>query len=166
MHLRSSPITRRTHIARLFATAGGVGYSPWAPGTAGTIVAIPIAAVTAPLTAPLFFAVCAAVAAVGIWAAAEADRSWGTHDASAIVIDEVAGYLVAVALVSRDSLTALLAAFVLFRALDILKPPPIRWIDRTIGGGTGVVLDDIAAGVYAAMILYVLDRQGWLALLP
>lgn len=147
-------------IARLIATAGGAGYSPVAPGTAGTIVAIPLAWALAGLSWPLYLAACAALIAAGVWAAAVADDSWGTHDSGRIVIDEVAGYLVTMAAVDRSSLVLLLAGFVVFRAFDIAKPPPVRWVDRRLGGGLGVVLDDVAAGIYGVPLLFAMELTG------
>lgn len=112
-----------------------------------------------------FVAITVAITAVGIWAADRADRSWGTHDSGRIVIDEVAGYFVTVAAVDRADWTTLLVGFVVFRALDIGKPPPVRAIDRRVGGGAGVVLDDVAAGVYGCAIMVIAERAGWLAAL-
>jgi phosphatidylglycerophosphatase A len=106
-----------------------------------------------------------AVIGIGIWAAGHADGAWGTHDSGRIVIDEVAGYLVTVALVDRAHWAALAVGFVVFRALDILKPPPIRWLDQNLPGGFGVVIDDVAAGVLGLVILVALDRFGALAYL-
>lgn len=142
-------------VARVIATAGGAGYSPVAPGTAGTLVTVPIAWLLRDAPLLLYLGVCAAVIAVGIVAAGAADRSWQTHDSGRIVIDEVAGYLCTMAWAPRGSLGALAAGFVLFRILDIVKPPPCRAIDRRVGGGLGVVLDDVVAGLYGALILHV-----------
>ena len=101
-----------------------------------------------------FIAITAAVTVIGIWAANVADDHWGTHDSGRIVIDEVAGLLVTVALVDRTSWVLLGLGFVLFRAFDIIKPPPVRWVDKNVPGGAGVVLDDVAAGVLACAALY------------
>jgi phosphatidylglycerophosphatase A len=153
-------------VAKGIATALGAGYSPVAPGTCGTIVAIPLALLLASLPAWQFAAVTTALTAVAIWAAARADRAWGTHDSGRIVIDEVVGYLFTVTLVDRSSAVPLAVGFVVFRALDILKPPPIRWLDENLPGGFGVVLDDVAAGLIGMAILVGLDRGGalgWLA---
>lgn len=142
-----------TILARTIATVGGVGYAPVAPGTFGTAAAVPLAWVCAPLTWWAYALVCVAVTLVGIWAAAVADRSWGTHDSGRIVVDEVAGYLVTMALVDRSDPVLLLLGFLLFRAFDIAKPFPVRQIDRQLGGGSGVVLDDVVAGVMAGLVL-------------
>lgn len=108
----------------------------------------------------MFLGVVLAVTVVGIAAAHHADRVWGTHDSGRIVIDEVAGYLVTVALVDRGSWWVLGVGFFVFRALDIIKPPPVRWLDEHVPGGAGVVLDDVAAGVIGAAIMVALDAAG------
>ncbi|MCG8421098.1 MAG: phosphatidylglycerophosphatase A [Proteobacteria bacterium] len=141
-------------IARFFATAGGVGYSPIGPGTCGTAVAVPLAWITSGFPLWLFAAMSLAIIVVGIWAASAADAHWGSHDSGRIVIDEVAGYLVTVSAVDRSDWVLLVLGFVLFRVFDIVKPPPVRWLDRNIPGGTGVVIDDVAAGVLAGAVLY------------
>lgn len=108
----------------------------------------------------LFLVVALAVTIAGIAAAHHADHVWKTHDSGRIVIDEVAGYLVTVALVNRGSWWVLGIGFVVFRALDIIKPPPVRWLDEHVPGGAGVVLDDVAAGVMGAAIMVGLDAAG------
>ncbi|HEY4059844.1 MAG TPA: phosphatidylglycerophosphatase A [Kofleriaceae bacterium] len=143
-------------LAKLVATACGAGYSPIAPGTCGTLVTIPLAFALRNAPLWLFALVTIAIILVGVWAADRADRAWGTHDSGRIVIDEVAGYLVTVALVDRASWLVLLVGFVIFRALDITKPPPIRWLDENLPGGWGVVLDDVAAGVLGCVIMVAL----------
>ena len=146
----------RQRIAIAIATAGGAGYSPIAPGTCGTLVTVPIAWLCRDMSTALYLGLVALVVVVGIWAAGEADRAWGKHDSQRIVIDEVAGYLMTVAFVDRGSGWALAAGFVLFRFLDIAKPGPIRWLDRNVKGGLGVVLDDLVAGVVGACVLAIL----------
>jgi phosphatidylglycerophosphatase A len=116
-------------------------------------VAVPLAWLAAPLTTPAYLALCAAIIAVAIWAADRADRAAGTHDSQRIVIDEVAGYLVAMAWADRGDPIVLLLGFVLFRVADIVKPPPARFFDRGWRGGAGVVLDDVVAGLWAAAVL-------------
>lgn len=147
-------------LARMVATALGAGYSPVAPGTCGTAVAVPVAWACRELDTVTFVAVVVAVTLVGILAAHKADQVWGSHDSGRIVIDEVAGYLATMALVDRGSWRALLVGFVVFRALDIIKPPPVRWIDDKVPGGAGVVLDDVAAGVMGAAIMVGLHAAG------
>lgn len=152
-------------VAKGIATAGGAGYSPVAPGTCGTLVTVPLAWALSALPLWQYAVVVLAVIGIGIWAAGRADAAWGTHDSGRIVIDEVAGYLVTVALVDRAQWVPLAVGFVVFRALDILKPPPIRWLDQNLPGGFGVVIDDVAAGVLGLGIMVALDRFGALAYL-
>ena len=147
-------------LARMVATAFGAGYSPVAPGTCGTAVAVPIAWVCRDLDTLPYLAVVLAVTLVGIAAAHRADQAWGSHDSGRIVIDEVAGYLVTMAPVDRGSWLPLLVGFVVFRAFDIIKPPPVRWIDEQVPGGAGVVLDDVAAGVLGAAVMAALASAG------
>ena len=150
----------RDAIAVTIATAGGAGFAPIAPGTAGTVVAVPIAWLAASWGWPLYLGLVAVITLVGIWAAAVADRRWRTHDSGRIVIDEVAGYLATVAFVDRADPSILAIGFVVFRALDIVKPPPMRWIDERVPGGAGVVLDDVAAGVIGALAMIALGEAG------
>jgi phosphatidylglycerophosphatase A len=105
------------------------------------------------------------ITAIAVWAADRADRAWGTHDSGRIVIDEVAGYLVTMSLVDRDHWIPLVVGFVVFRAFDIIKPPPVRWLDENLPGGWGVVLDDVAAGVMGMIVMWALDHFGALAYL-
>jgi phosphatidylglycerophosphatase A len=148
-------------LATAVATGLGIGFAPVAPGTFGTVLAVPLAWALAPLHLPAYLAVALAVIAVGIVCARIADQAFGSHDSRCIVIDEIAGYLITVALVPRDRPATLAAGFVLFRILDITKPPPARWIDQRLPGGSGVVLDDVTVGVYGAVLLWL----GW-TLLP
>ena len=139
----------------LIATWWGTGYSSVAPGTVGTIAAIPLFLLLSLL--PLYgYILC--VLAIGLaasWLAGRAEQIFGEKDNRRIVIDEVVGLLVAMAAVPL-TWQYLLAGFVLFRIFDIIKPPPIRIIERTVKGGWGVVLDDVLAGIYAQIALRIL----------
>jgi phosphatidylglycerophosphatase A len=150
-------------LSKAIATALGAGYSPVAPGTCGTAVAVPLAFALRTLPIWQFVLVIVGVTAIAIWAADRADRAWGTHDSGRIVIDEVAGYLTTMALVDRGHWAPLVVGFVVFRAFDIIKPPPVRWLDENLPGGWGVVLDDTAAGVMGMAVMVLLDRFGALA---
>ena len=155
-------------FAKAIATALGAGYSPIAPGTCGTAVTVPLAFALATLPLWQYVIVLIAITLLGIWAASRADQAWGSHDSGRIVIDEVAGYLTTMTLVDRGHWIPLMVGFVVFRVLDIAKPPPIRWLDRNVPGGFGVVIDDVAAGVLGMVIMLALDRFGalaWLAAL-
>jgi phosphatidylglycerophosphatase A len=140
-------------LALVLATGFGAGLSPFAPGTAGTVVAIPLAFVAGSLATLPYLVVCAAVTGVAIWAADRADRLMRTHDSGRIVIDEIAGYLVTMAWVDRADLVLLVAGFFVFRLADIVKPAPARWLERRVPGGAGVVLDDVAAGLWASVVV-------------
>lgn len=147
-------------LAKLIATAGGAGYVPGAPGTAGTAVAVPLVYALSCLPIWQFAIVTALVTAIGIWAADRADIAWGTHDCQKIVIDEVAGYMVTMMFVARDRWLPLVVGFAVFRFFDIVKPPPVRWLDENLPRGYGVVLDDVAAGVMGAVVMVLLARFG------
>jgi phosphatidylglycerophosphatase A len=147
-------------LARAIATVGGVGYSPVAPGTCGTAVTVPLAWALSGMTWWGFVIVVVAVTLIGIWAAYGADAAWGTHDSGRIVVDETAGYLATMTFVDRSRWDVLLIGFIVFRALDIVKPPPIRWFDENLPGGVGVVLDDVVAGVIGAALMVGLAELG------
>ncbi len=143
--------------ALLVATALGAGLVPVAPGSCGTAVAVPLAWALDRAGEWAFIAALVVVSAVGSWAADVYCRATGKHDNQQIVIDEVAGYLVTLVAVPR-TWPNLILGFFLFRVFDIWKPPPVRWIDRNVHGGFGVVADDLAAGVYAAIVLFLVDH--------
>ena len=142
------------------ATVGGVGCVPVAPGTAGSLIALPLLPVLAALRASSPAAYLAAVAGVvgsACWAAGRAEDILGGHDHSRIVIDEVAGLVVAGAFLPATWLAAGLA-FAFFRLFDVLKPFPAGAIDAHLKGGLGVVGDDLVAGAYAGLVTYALLR--------
>jgi phosphatidylglycerophosphatase A len=139
----------------LIATSLGSGLLPLAPGTMGTLTAIPLAWALAKLAPIWFWVATIVVSAIGTAAASAFQRANGTDDDQRIVIDEVAGYLVTLLVVPK-TLATLLLAFFLFRLFDIWKPFPVRLIDQKVGGGFGVMADDLAAGVYAGLVLWIL----------
>jgi phosphatidylglycerophosphatase A len=148
----------KNRLILLAATGFGLGYSPKAPGTLGTLAALPLIWGTAylPPGTGTFFLVCFVLAAVFV--ADEAEKILGSKDPGAIVIDEMAGYWVAMCLVPVTFVT-LVAGFAAFRCFDIFKSPPVRYFEKNFSGGAGVVLDDIMAGVLAALFvkgLYIL----------
>ena len=142
----------------LLAAWGPCGYVPVAPGTAGTLGAVPLYLALSRLPPAAYLGATLALIALAIPAAARAGRYWRIADASPIVIDEVVGYLVTMALVPF-SWPAVLAGFVLFRVLDVTKPWPASTFDR-MKSGVGVVMDDVAAGVWGAAALYGLRALG------
>ncbi|NJC88295.1 MAG: phosphatidylglycerophosphatase A [Desulfuromonas sp.] len=136
----------------LLASNGGLGYAPVASGTFGTLAGLPVFWLLAGLSPAGYLLAWAGITAVAVWAAGEAGRHYGVADDGRIVIDELSGYLATVALLPWNWPNALLG-FVWFRVFDILKPPPVGWIDRRCKNGFGVVFDDVAAGIYAAIAL-------------
>ena len=148
-------------IAKISASGLGAGYAPWAQGTLGSLwipllyMIVPWDTISMPTAiSPYLLPVLTLIIYVlGVWSAGVCERFWG-HDPGRVVIDEVAGMLVTV-LFMPLSITTVWAGFLLFRAFDILKPPPVRNAER-MPGGWGVMNDDILAGVYANIILRVL----------
>ena len=141
------------HLAQpvhLLALGFGSGLVPVAPGTFGSLVGLAFALALAPLGLAwnLLAVVIATVA--GIWICGESARRLGVHDHPAIVWDEVAGMMIAM-LAAPEAWWGAPAAFVLFRIFDIAKPWPIREIDHGMGGGAGIMLDDVLAGLFAAL---------------
>ncbi len=142
------------HPAHLIAFGFGAGLMPKAPGTWGTLVAIPLYFLALRLGGTSAALACAlALFAVGIWAAAIAGRSLGVADHGGIVIDEIAAFVLVLAF-TPSGLLWLLLAFVLFRLFDIIKPWPIRYFDRTLKGGFGVMFDDLLAAIGAIAIIF------------
>jgi phosphatidylglycerophosphatase A len=139
-------------ILKYIATVGFAGFSPVAPGTAGTLVALIIVALLN-LPPVLYVFMTLAVTGVGIIAAERVEEILQKKDPGCIVIDEVAGYFVAVAFLPH-TMGYLIAAFFLFRFFDIVKPPPANTFQR-LRGGVGVMADDIVAGLYTNLLLQV-----------
>ncbi len=136
----------------------GAGLSRYAPGTVGTLVAVPFR--SAPEAACLrtcYWPVLAALFLAGVYLCGAASRMLGRHDPGNIVWDEMVGYWLTVALVPM-TWTWWLAGFVAFRFFDILKPWPIRLVERRFGGGLGIMLDDVLAALYAMLVLAALQR--------
>ncbi|MDG2051873.1 MAG: phosphatidylglycerophosphatase A [Myxococcota bacterium] len=167
----------RPGLSLWVATAGGVGFGPWAPGTWGALVAILLyVSILDRLTWPWFVALVVLVTAVGIWASGAVEAWFGKPDDGRIVIDEVAGQLIAlvpVTLVQGLPLGILpvpggpaesnqgigftwflvVTAFVAFRWFDIRKPGPVAWAEKNFKGGLGVMADDVVAGCLAAVVV-------------
>jgi len=148
------------HPAALFATWFGTGLLPVMPGTWGSLVALPCAWAIRALWGPAALAATAGITfAIGCWAAAKVAKTSPIGDPPEIVIDEVIGQWLALLPASLDPLPYALAFF-LFRIFDIWKPWPVRWADRRLHGGAGIMLDDLLAAVYAALALLVLQAIG------
>ncbi len=157
-----APQTRRPPrpLALAVATAGGVGFIPVAPGTWGSVVGVAAFIALAGLSPLLFAVTWCGVLALGVWSAAWAERFLGRHDDGRIVIDEVAGQMLALSplfFFRPGSITpGLVTGFVAFRVFDIWKPGPVRWAERRFRGGVGVMADDVVAGGLAAGVLALL----------
>jgi phosphatidylglycerophosphatase A len=149
---------------KLLAIFYGAGRLPKGPGTWGTVAAVPLALLlnwAGPLYAMGFVALLLPVAIV---AAEFYQQDKGGHDHQEIVIDEVVGFLITMTWLPI-TWQAYLAGFCLFRVLDIFKPFPIGYLDKKIGGGVGVVADDVAAGMIASLILQVIyTNTAWLGI--
>jgi phosphatidylglycerophosphatase A len=136
----------------------GSGLAPRAPGTVGSMLGVALAWWTLPLGLELRFLVALALILSGIWICGESARRIGVHDHPGIVWDEIAAIYLLL-LVPPVNLFAWALAFGLFRLFDIFKPWPIRDLDHRLRGGTGIMLDDLVAALYAAIIL---GFGGWL----
>ena len=135
----------------------GSGLSPFAPGTAGTLAAIPLYLLLVQLPFWGYVAVLLVMSLVGIWICGESSRRLGVHDHGGIVWDEFAGYLLTM-LAAPAGWVWMVVGFCLFRLFDIWKPWPVRRVDREVSGGFGIMFDDILAGIYALLALQVLAR--------
>lgn len=140
---------------QLFALGFGSGLAPFAPGTFGSLVGLAFALALEPLGIWWNAAAVAAAVLGGIWICGESARRLGAHDHPAIVWDEVAGMMITM-LAAPPGWWGAALAFALFRAFDIWKPWPIREIDHGMGGGAGIMLDDVMAGILAAAGLLLL----------
>lgn len=138
----------RVEIATMF----GFGHIPFASGTIASAVTLPLAALLTPLGPTFYLAATAASIPLAIWAAQAAEKHFGTKDPHPVVIDELAGQLVALALVPF-SLVNYAAGFVAFRFFDVVKPFPAARFEK-IPGGAGIVLDDLVAGLYANLVVH------------
>ncbi len=141
----------------IVALGFGSGLAPAAPGTFGTLVALPLYWWLALLPPAGYIACVVAASVLGIWICARAGRSLQTEDHPGVVWDEICGYLIAMCAVPR-SWQWMLAGFVLFRVFDIVKPWPIRAVDRHVSGGLGVMLDDVLAGLFALVVMQIAMR--------
>jgi phosphatidylglycerophosphatase A len=130
----------------------GSGLAPLAPGTFGTLAAVPIFWLMAGLPLPLYAVITVGLFLAGIPICRRSEERLGVGDHSGIVWDEIVGYLITMATVPFSWPAAALG-FVLFRAFDVLKPWPIRWLDRKVHGGLGIMLDDALAGLFASVCL-------------
>jgi phosphatidylglycerophosphatase A len=133
----------------------GSGLAPFAPGTFGTLAAIPLYLLMQGLSLPIYLAITAVVCVVGVWICGKSSELLGVHDHSGIVWDEFAGYFVTM-IASPAGWVWIIVGFALFRLFDIWKPWPISVLDKQVHGGLGIMVDDILAGVFSLLILQLL----------
>lgn len=138
----------------IIASGAGGGLSPKAPGTVGTLVAVPLVLLL-PTSTYWQLAIAIAVALLGWYACTRVIRRYRCGDHGSIVIDEISGFLIAM-LAVVPNWQSITIAFLLFRFLDIVKPWPIGWLDRHVGGGLGIMADDWMAGALTCLLVHLL----------
>ncbi|NOS87697.1 MAG: phosphatidylglycerophosphatase A [Methylococcaceae bacterium] len=147
----------------LFLAFGfGSGLAKKAPGTFGTLAAVPLYLLIVQLGLGFYSLFTVMITVIGIWICGRAADKLGEHDFGGIVWDEIAGLLITLWLVPFSWMN-LFAGFVLFRFFDILKPWPIKWLDQQVQGGLGIMIDDVLAAVFAGGLLWLLVDGGFLA---
>ena len=143
-------------LIKLIASGVGTGYFPVAPGTAGSALAAAVALCLRPWWNPATaLALCFVCFLVGVYCTNRATLLWG-HDSGKMVIDEIAGMFLSLAFIPLNW-TNLTVAFLIFRLFDIVKPPPVRQLER-LRAGWGVMADDIAAGAYTAILMLGIEK--------
>lgn len=139
----------------LFAFGFGSGLAPKAPGTFGTLAAVPIYWLIQDLSVPLYVLWLLITFALGVYWCHRSSRALGVHDHGGIVWDEMVGYWLTLFLAPAGWVW-MVVGFILFRFFDVLKPWPISWLDRHVEGGLGIMVDDVLAAVYAWIVLQAL----------
>ncbi|MDH5423915.1 MAG: phosphatidylglycerophosphatase A [Gammaproteobacteria bacterium] len=147
------------HPIHFLALGFGSGLAAKAPGTFGTLMAIPLYLLIQPLSVINYFIVVLIISLAGIYICDRSAAMMGEHDHPGIVWDEFAGYFITMLAVPFEWFWVLLG-FALFRLFDILKPQPIGWLDQHVKGGFGIMLDDVVAGIMAGLCLHLII---WLA---
>ena len=152
---RPQPTLRggRDRLVIAFSSAFGLGLIPVAPGTWGSLAALPFWWLLDGASPASWLVTVLGVFAFAVWISNHAERLYNRHDVSAIVIDEVAGMLVCVIGIPFSWTTATVG-FLVFRGFDIVKPPPVRWFDTHVKGGLGVVIDDVVAGLMGLAVMH------------
>jgi phosphatidylglycerophosphatase A len=143
------------HFILILATVFGVGYSPVASGTLGTLVAIPVYYFLSNIPSPIYEITLIGFFFFSVWISENGEIFFGKKDDKKIVIDEIMGFLITMLWVHK-TVPFIIIGFFLFRFFDILKPFPIRRVETKLKGGYGVVLDDVMAGIYANIVLQVI----------
>jgi phosphatidylglycerophosphatase A len=139
----------------LLAFGFGAGLAPKAPGTVGTLVALVIYLLLPDMSPLIYAGFVLACFLIGIWLCGKTATDLGVHDHGGIVWDEFVGYWITM-FMAPAGLLWVIVGFVLFRVLDIFKPWPIKWADKQLQGGMGIMLDDVLAGIMAALCIQAL----------
>jgi phosphatidylglycerophosphatase A len=155
--VRPTPAFAYSHPAHIIAFGFGAGLARFAPGTCGTLVGWPLGWMLNGAHPAVLFPLIAAAFLVGVWACGVTGQHLGIHDHGSMVWDEIVAFMLVAALLPRE-LGWQLAGFVAFRAFDIGKPPPIRWLERRYQGGFGVMFDDLVAAGYTLLALALARR--------
>ena len=150
--LKGLKLSNPIHLA---AIGFGSGLPNKAPGTFGTLAAVPLYYLLSFLPLELYIGVLVVASLLGFWICNITSRDMGVHDHKSIVWDEFVGYWITMVMVPFSFQWAIVG-FVLFRFFDILKPFPISWLDKKVGGGFGIMIDDIAAGIISSVCLQLL----------
>lgn len=136
----------------LFAFGFGSGLAPKAPGTFGTLAAIPFFILLQDLSWPIYLSWLLVTFALGVLWCDRSSKALGVHDHGGIVWDEFVGFWITMFMVPAGWIWIVIG-FVLFRFFDIIKPWPINWLDKKVHGGFGIMIDDVLAGIYALLVL-------------
>jgi phosphatidylglycerophosphatase A len=144
-----------SHPVHFIAFGFGAGLSPVGSGTMGTMVAVPLYLWLQGLSSFAYWLLTGLLLISGFWICDYTSKTLGTHDHNGIVWDEIVGYLITMGLAPHGWEWGM-AGFLLFRFFDVVKPWPVSWIDRSVGGGFGIMLDDAVAGLYGLAVLQVL----------
>ncbi len=151
--LNKTVLTSPVHF---LAFGFGSGLAPFAPGTFGTLMAVPLYLVMSKLPLAGYLLVTLVVCVVGVWICGRSSEKLGVHDHSGIVWDEFAGYFITMIL-APPSWLWIVIGFALFRLFDIWKPWPISFLDKKVHGGLGIMIDDVVAGIFAMICLQALS---------
>ena len=143
---------RLSHPIHFLALGFGSGLAAKAPGTFGTLAAVPLYLLMCQLSLPVYLALTVFSVIIGVYICDKAAKDMQVHDHGAIVWDEVAGLLITM-IAAPAGLTWLIVGFIFFRFFDIIKPWRIRWLDAKVHGGFGIMIDDVLAGIFAAICL-------------
>jgi phosphatidylglycerophosphatase A len=150
---KTIPASYLLNPLHLLSLGFGSGLMPFAPGTFGTLVAIPLYLLMSQLPLAVFLAITSLFFVIGIYLCGFTSRALGVHDHSGIVWDEIVGYLVTMIALPLNVYTVV-GGFLCFRFFDIVKPWPIKWADRHLSGGFGIMFDDLLAGIFSAGVLH------------